>query len=358
MTKAAGVKLKPVYLILGDQPTLVDFEIAKIKKAVGRDALEYNLDQFDAAQISGFQIASAANTPPFMSDHRLVLVRGVDQLLKEDAAALVDYVKNPFPSTCLVMVGETLSEKSALYKAVLSAGEVMVRRAEKDKLPLMVKKAFEKRGQVASNDVIRYLVTAVGEDLTRLGQEIEKVSLYCMDEKVIDLEETKRVVTNTNELKIFELVDRIGMRDKPGALQALEQLLTSGFERKPKSAASESRTRRRSGSETAFRMVSTEEHIRSVFNLMVSHFRTLLRVRALAESGAGGHEIIAKLAFRGTDRTKNFLLGKYRRQGENFTLDELKRATPLFLKADLALKSTGSSPESVLERLVVSLASL
>ena len=361
MTRPVDGQVQPVYLIVSDQPALINLEIEKIKRRMGRATLDFNYDQLDALQVTGLEIISKADTPPFMSDWRLIVVKDVDKLSKGETVHLLDYLKNPFPTTCLVLVGEGVSDKSALYKGVSAVGEIIIRNLERGKIPAMIKKGFHKRGQVASDALVKYLISAVGEDLNRLGNEIEKISLYCQGEKVISLEEARHVVSHADETRIFELTDRIGRRDVLGALRALEQLTQVSFERKPRpksASAVEGRPGWRRTGEAGFRVVSKEEHARLILYLLANHFRALLRAKALLEDGADGHQIIQKLSIKGTDKTKSFLFNKYRQQSQNFAIDELKRATYLFSKADLALKSTGQPPDGVLEMLVVSLTSL
>lgn len=349
----ASEKLKTAYLILGDDQALVSMEINKIKRKVGKEALEYNYEQIDALESGGATIVAAANTPPFMSDWRFVVTKNVDKLAAAEAGHIVKYLENPSTTTCLVLVGESLAEKGALYKAVAKAGEVIVRRVEKGKVPIMIKTGFQKRGQIASDSVVKLLTQVAGDDMTRLGNEIEKISLYCLDEKVIDLDSARKVVSRSDEARIFELTDRIGARNAQAALKVLEQLMQVGFERKRPSASAYAGKKRGEG----FRMVGIEEHAHSILHMLAGHFRSLLRAKSLAEAGCNGHEIIEKLGIKGSDSTKSFLLGKFRQQGENFAIEELKDATAHFFEADVALKSSALSPEIILERLVVALAS-
>ncbi|MCL4498777.1 MAG: DNA polymerase III subunit delta [Chloroflexi bacterium] len=358
---SAKTELKPIYLIVGDEPALINLEIAKIKKRVGKAALEFNFDQFSAYQASAEEVIACTNTSPFMADRRLVLFRNVEKLPKEDIVRLASYAANPAGSACLVLLADSLNDRSPLYKAANQSGDVILRKVEMGKIPAMIKKGFEKRGQVVSDAVVKHLVGAVGGDITRLGHEVEKISLYCLDQKVISLDDIRLLVVRSDETRIFELTDRIGMRDLPGAVRVLEQLLQSGFEKKNKPASSGEggRARRRTSGEAPveYRMVSTEEHVRWMFRLLVNHFRALLRAKALLEAGAGDAEIAERLGVKGPDRTRAFLVGKYRRQCDNFALGELRDFVNLFMKTDLALKSTGQPPEGLLERLVVALAS-
>lgn len=362
MTERSDDRLKPAYLILSDQPAMVEMEIARIKKRAGRKVLEFSFEVFDGQQANAADIVSAANTPPFMSEMRLILIRNVDVLPASEMAAIADYLSDTTSTTCLVMTGKSLSEKADLYRAVSSAGEVIVKNVKRAAIPAMIKKGFQKRGQVPSDALAAYLLSEVGEDLAKLGSEIEKISLYCLGEKVIGLEEAKRVVSRSAETKIFELTDRIGARDIPGSIRALEQLMQTGFERKPKSRGPGGGTsgppRRPSTAASDFRMVGKEEHAMMILYALANHFRTLLKVKALMEDGADGGLIMRELQIKGTDRTRSFLLDKYRRQCRNFAIEELKRSFELFAGADLALKSTAQPPECVLELLVTSLAAL
>ncbi|MHB0976388.1 MAG: DNA polymerase III subunit delta [Candidatus Aquicultorales bacterium] len=338
--------LKPAYLVVGED-MLVRQEIDKIKKVLGPEVLELSCDRFDASTASGAEIVAAASTPPFFCEHRLVLVSNIDKLAAAERKVVAAYLGNPSDTACLVMIGASpLGERNEILKATRAAGEVVNRELERGKIPPMVKKAFQNRGQAVGEGVVRLLVESAGDDLEKLKNEIEKVSLYCLNKKIVGEQDVRHVLSPSDETKIFEVTDRICARDIRGALKALDAIVQDGFER---------RYRGKDAKPGDYRMVSKAEHARSILTLLVNHFRALLRLKSLLQQGAGSEEIVEKLGLKGSAR--NFLIGKYRKQAAAFSLAGLRKAPSIFVGADLDLKSS-RPPELVLERLIVELATL
>ncbi len=82
----------------------------------------------EVADVVGAAI-SAASTPPFLTERRVVVVRGCALLsTKEDVASLVQYLADPLPTTSLLLVwdlphGSKVTRRSAPPKSLLEAVE-------------------------------------------------------------------------------------------------------------------------------------------------------------------------------------------------------------------------------------------
>ena len=89
---------KPVYLIVGDQDLLLDQAVEALKSSVAEVAdLDFNLETFEGESASADNVVAACNTLPFVSERRLVIVRGVDKMSKDNTEALVRYAEDPAP---------------------------------------------------------------------------------------------------------------------------------------------------------------------------------------------------------------------------------------------------------------------
>ncbi len=103
---------KPVYLIVGEQDLLLDQAVEALKSSVAEVAdLDFNLETFEGESASADDIVAACNTLPFVSERRLVIVRGVDKMSKDAAEALVRYAEDPSPTTILALVGQEAREE-------------------------------------------------------------------------------------------------------------------------------------------------------------------------------------------------------------------------------------------------------
>jgi DNA polymerase-3 subunit delta len=103
-------KPKPVYLVRGDDPSLLADAVRDLLASVtpAEDAAlaieDIPLDGGDEG--TGVQVLlDACLTPPFLTDRRVVVGRNAGALSAGDAARLIEYLAAPLETTVLVFVG-------------------------------------------------------------------------------------------------------------------------------------------------------------------------------------------------------------------------------------------------------------
>ena len=62
------------------------------------------VDEFDGDDYELRAVVDAAQTPPFLTEKRVVVARGVGRFVTDEVAPLVAYVGNPLDTTDLVLV--------------------------------------------------------------------------------------------------------------------------------------------------------------------------------------------------------------------------------------------------------------
>src|ERR671910_59483 len=104
----------PVYLVRGNDEVLLrdaardlihalvgDLDPAFTVDEIGRDRFQPS----DAAEARIAPLVEAAQTPPFLTDRRVVVGRDLDVFTRaEQVAPLVAYLDDPLPTTSLVLV--------------------------------------------------------------------------------------------------------------------------------------------------------------------------------------------------------------------------------------------------------------
>ena len=313
-------ELKPVYLIYGTEERRLAQALDRLKRSLSDVAdLDFNLVTLRGESTSADEIIAAANTMPFMSDRRLVIVRDFDRLSKAEIDRIVTYVKNPSPTTTLVLVGEKVDRRTALYAAVDASGVVAEYKApKKSEYPQQVVEMFEARGRRIGRDAAEALVRAVGYDLSRLAMEVDKVVAYAGDERTLSSSQVEEVMSTTAETSVFEFLDGLGSRDCRIALERLNGLLDQG------------------------------ETIYSVHALAVRRIRDLLSTEALVRRGQSSPKAIAAVLRRLDWQVKDFP-----RQAHRFDRGELISALCAAARMEAEMK-TSRDPRLAFERWIVS----
>lgn len=223
--------LKPVYLILSGERLLLDQAVNKLKKRVSEVAdLSMNSEVFDAENLDADAVIAAANTLPFMSDHRLVLVNNVEKVNSAASEALINYIADPSPTTVLALVGEKLAKNTRLYKAVDKIGGVVERKAPtRTELPRKVQSMFADRGKTIAEDVAERFISAVGRDLQQIAGEIDKaVAFVGKDVAEITRAHVDEIAAHTAKRSVFDFSEAVAERDCRRALAIAGELIDDG----------------------------------------------------------------------------------------------------------------------------------
>jgi len=90
---------KPVYIIYGEQDILLDQAVDRLKGllSAGGD-VDFNFETFQGGSASVDDVIAAANTLPFLSEKRLVVLHGLERVDAASLTALADYAEDPSPA--------------------------------------------------------------------------------------------------------------------------------------------------------------------------------------------------------------------------------------------------------------------
>lgn len=305
-------ELKPVYLIFSKEELLLERAIRRLRQRVAEGAdLVFNFAAFDGESTDADEIVAVANTLPFDSDKRLIVVRGVDRMTPAGQRVLADYAASPSPSTCLVLAAATVNRGSRLYKAVDRLGGVAEYKAPKrSEYPQWVAEYVATHGRRMDRGAAEALVRAVGRDLRRLTIEADKVMAYAGAAASISAADVEAVVAGTAPASVFELLDAIGGRDCAAAVARLHDLLSAG------------------------------EALLGIHAMVLRHLRTLASVRALMERGETATAIAKETGL------PDWLARSAMEQARRFEPAELVQALREAAGVEAALKS-GSGDERV-----------
>jgi DNA polymerase-3 subunit delta len=230
VASASLADLKPVYLIYGSEELLLERAEKRLHDRLAAVAdLDFNFEVFDGSTASADDAINAANTMPFMSERRLVIVRNVDKLDAASSERLAGYAKDPAPYTCLVLVAAKIAKNSKLYRAVAATGVAYEYAAPKrNEYAGEVIKLLKERGKTTTLAVAQLLVDVVGRDLRRLDIEAVKLATFVKDGDAVSADDVRAVAAASAEASVFELTDAVGERDTARALRILRRLLDGG----------------------------------------------------------------------------------------------------------------------------------
>ena len=223
----AGLAVKPVYVLHGADAFLRDTHRREIIDALIGDADPQTcVTSFDAtAELA--EVLDELRTLPFLAPHRVVIVRDADAFVSANREALEQYLQSPVETSSLVLTVLSWPKTTRISKIVAKIGSVFQCAAPKYRqLNQWLAQAAAQRGKEIAPDAGQLLNEWIGEDLASLDSEIEKLSLFVGERRLITAADVAEVVTATAGPAAFALTNALTAGNAPAALKALSGMLT------------------------------------------------------------------------------------------------------------------------------------
>ena len=170
-------KFRPVYVLMGEEAYYIDMlQKAILDNALSEEDRDFCLNVFYGANTSANEVINAARSFP-MGDRLLVVVRGAEELADIDELSF--YLANPQPTTILLIVnkGGKFDRRKKFMSLAEKLGVVFESNKVKESvLPSFVSSFFQTRGYSIDNKSVSLVVESVGNDLTKLYTEMNKLA--------------------------------------------------------------------------------------------------------------------------------------------------------------------------------------
>ena len=216
---------KPVYLLFGEESFLKQSYKKKLKAAiVGDDTMNYNY--FEGKGLDVKELISLADTMPFFSEKRLILVED-SGFFKSSSEELAEYLPTMPDTTCFVFVEEAVDKRNRLYKRVKDLGHVAeMKRQDSTSLARWAASILSQNGRKITAQTMNLFLERTGDDMELIRSELEKLISYTMGKEVVTAEDVEEITTVQVTNKIFEMVTAIVTRKTRTAMDLYEDLLT------------------------------------------------------------------------------------------------------------------------------------
>lgn len=334
MSPKAAKAEAPVYLVKGGDEVIARDAVRDLIQALvgDRDAgltvEEVGKAQHqppDAGSPSLMALVDAAQTPPFLTDRRVVVGRDLDVFTRADQVApLVAYLADPLPTTFLVLAWSGGRIPKSVVDAVKAAKGEQVDASPGRKVADWVSDQVGKSGLRIDAGAQRRLVDWLGDDPQRLVGVLGTLVGSFGEGAKLGLTEIEPFLGQAGGIPPWELSDAIDKGDIAGALLKLRRMLEGG-DRHP-------------------------------LQIMATLHGQYARMLALDGAPVGGEkDAAALLGMKGSTFPARKALTQSRKVGH----DKVVRAMDLLATADLDLRGGKAWPETlVMEVLVARLTAL
>ncbi len=209
-------KYPPILFLHGEESYYID----KISEVAENDLLSEGERSFDLTvaygkDISARLILDIATRYPLVADHQIVLIKEAQDF--KEYAELVTYVKKPTPTTLLVFCYKNgkCDARTAFFKALKEHSIIFESNKVQDyKLNDWISQLLSFKKLTMKPDAQQLLADYLGNDLTKINNEVEKLALNLKQGETITTALIEKFIGISKEYNYFELQKAVANREK------------------------------------------------------------------------------------------------------------------------------------------------
>lgn len=224
---------RPVYWLEGEEEYYIDQVMNYAEHHILTEAeAGFNLTIFYGKDAAWADIVNACMRYPMFAERQVVLLKEAQQM--RDIDKLENYIANPLTSTVFVVSykEKKVDGRSKLAKLLKEKGELLsTKKMYENQLPDWVSNLAESKGYTLSQKALMLLVEHIGNDLSRINNEIDKLAVNLGKRTSITEDDIEKYIGVSKEYNVFELQDALAKKDLPRAIRIIRY-----FESNPKAA--------------------------------------------------------------------------------------------------------------------------
>ncbi|HYC40207.1 MAG TPA: DNA polymerase III subunit delta [Chitinophagaceae bacterium] len=190
----------------------------------------FNLTVFYGKDAQWQDVINACRRYPMFGTRQVVILKEAQQM--KDIEKLEAYVENPLQSTLLVVAykDKKLDARRKFAKSIKEKGVLLTtKKLYENQVRPWTEELLRSKGLIITQKALALLVDAVGNDLSRIDNEISKISVNLGERTQITDSDIEEFIGVSKEFNVFELQTALAARDLPAAIRIIQY-----FEANPK----------------------------------------------------------------------------------------------------------------------------
>jgi DNA polymerase III subunit delta len=205
----------PVYFLYGEEAYFIDVISDYIEQNILSDLeKEFNQTIVYGKDINIQTLISYAKRFPMMANYQVIIVKEAQDLDKVEE--LLPYLEHPLDSTILVLCWkyEKIDRRKAMFKVIEKTGILYESaRIYEDKIPVWIGDYLKKRNYPISLKAALLLTEFLGNDLSKIVNEVSKLTINIPAGKEITEDYIERNIGISKDFNVFELQKALGKKD-------------------------------------------------------------------------------------------------------------------------------------------------
>lgn len=215
-------KIKPIYFLMGEEPYYIDRITEYLENSLlSEDEKGFNQIVLYGRDTSIDEIVANAKRFPMMAERQVVIVKEAQDLAKT-IDKLEAYAQNPQPTTVLVFAYKykTLDKRKKITKTLEKHGLVYEsKKMYENQVGQWINRVLQGRGYSIEPKANAMLVAFLGNDLSRIANELNKLEIILPKGSTITPNHIEENIGFSKDFNVFEFRKAIGEGNKAKANQ-------------------------------------------------------------------------------------------------------------------------------------------
>jgi DNA polymerase-3 subunit delta len=224
---------KPIYWLEGEEEYFIDKVVDYAEhRILDPSEASFNLTVFYGKDALWTDVVNACMRYPMFAERQVVILKEAQQM--RDINKLEGYVEKPLVSTVFVVSykDKKVDGRSKLAKLLKEKGEMLsTKKLYDNQLPEWTNDLVHSKGYTIQQKALLLLVDHIGNDLSRIENEIDKLLVNMGTRKSISEDDVEKYVGVSKEYNPFELQNALAKKDIVKAIR-----IVNYFEANPKAA--------------------------------------------------------------------------------------------------------------------------
>lgn len=225
-------QFKPIYWLEGEEEYYIDHLVDYAEnKILTKEEASFNLSIFYGKDANWGDIINACRKYPMFSDRQVVLLKEAQSL--RDIEKLEAYISAPLVSTIFVVAykHKKLDARTKFAKLIKEKGELITtKKFYENELPKWVEGFLKEKKITISPKAVSILVDHIGNDLTTLANELQKVIINLKQRNIINENDIEEFVGISKEYNVYELQAAIANKNLEKSLSITQYFVSSKSE--------------------------------------------------------------------------------------------------------------------------------
>lgn len=226
-------KISPVYCLYGTETFFMD----EIQTHLEKYAVDSKADitTYDLLEISLDEAVIDAETYPFFSDRKLIIIKNAFFLspkniktnIEYDIKRLENYLKQPTEFSTILFIApyEKLDGRKSITKLIKKTSRFVECNPLKGKQTAEIVKNIAAQHQLElSEDARLFLENELQDNIALMEKEIEKLAIYVGDKRQVTKEIAEKIISPSNDYNALQFVEAVLKKDLAFAVKIYREL--------------------------------------------------------------------------------------------------------------------------------------